>query len=232
MKVYSISDFHLSIDKPKPMNVFGAVWDNYTYDIVKNCKAITDDDLLLIAGDISWAMNMEEVKPDLEYIAALPGKKVLIRGNHDYWWKAIGIVRSALSERTYAIQNDALKFGNVVVCGSRGWTTPEPTAIVSEEDKKIYSRELLRMEMSLSRAKELSSEQDKIVAMIHFPPFNSRFDSSPFTELFEKYCVDSVVYGHLHGKSVRTQDFIAKNGVKYYLTSCDIIKNNPVLLKI
>lgn len=88
------------------------------------------------------------------------------------------------------------------------------------------------MEMSLSRAKELSSEQDKIVAMIHFPPFNSRFDSSPFTELFEKYCVDSVVYGHLHGKSVRTQDFIAKNGVKYYLTSCDIIKNNPVLLKI
>lgn len=232
MKVYSISDFHLSIDKPKPMNVFGSVWDNYRQEIVNNCKVIDNDDLLLVAGDISWAMNIDEAIPDLRYISALPGKKVLTRGNHDYWWKGIGSVRAVLPKGVYAIQNDAVKFDNVVICGSRGWTTPEPNAIEEAEDKKIYARELLRMEMSLTCAKKLCVDGDKIIAMIHYPPFNSKFDDSRFTELFDKFNVSAVVYGHLHGKSVRSETVVLKNGIKYYLTSCDIIKNNPVQVDI
>ena len=227
MRIFAISDLHLSVNNPKPMNIFGPVWDNYLDAITSDWKEkVSGDDIVLIAGDISWAMYLENAKPDLDFIGALPGKKIILRGNHDYWWKSISSVRDILPQGMYALQNDALRLGDVVFCGSRGWTVPEGKA-QSEADKKIYDREIIRMGLSLDDAQKKKQAGDKLVAMIHYPPFNSRFESSPFTELFEKCGVDRVVYGHLHGYS-KGEKKICRNGIDYYLTSCDMIGNRLV----
>ncbi len=228
MKVYAISDLHLSINNPKPMDIFGEVWNNYLEEIAEFWHAnITDDDLVIIAGDISWAMNLEAVKPDLEFISRLPGKKVILRGNHDYWWHSISALRTILPYNMYAVQNDCLRFGNVLVCGSRSWTTPE-NGEFTPEDKKIYDREQIRVKLSLDAMAKQRTDGDVVIAMTHYPPFNSKMDDSPFTKMFSEYRVDKVIYGHLHGKNVRAQRKLSKGGVEYYLTSCDMIANTPV----
>ena len=224
MKVYAISDLHLSINNPKPMDIFGAVWDNYLDDILKSLEGVTEDDLVLLAGDLSWAMGLEQAVPDLEYIGRFPGKKVIIRGNHDYWWKSISAVRGKLPENVFAIQNDAVKFGDVIVGGSRGWSVDDK----SEDGKRLYARELIRIEMSLQAMQKLKAEGDRTVFMIHYPPFSVKFEGTPVTELFEKYGIDAVVYGHLHGKNCYARKSFIKNGVKYLLTSCDQINNTAV----
>lgn len=229
MKVFAVSDLHLSINNPKPMDIFGEVWNNYLDEISSFWeKNITDDDVVLIAGDISWAMTLENVKPDLEYLGKFKGKKVLLRGNHDYWWHSISALRNILPYNMYAVQNDCLRFGDLLVCGSRGWATPEPGVVQTNEDKKIYDREIIRMRLSLETMAKMRGENDKVVAMTHYPPFNSKFDPSPFTKLFEEFGVKTVVYGHLHGKNARAKLTLEKNDVTYYLTSCDMISNTPV----
>ena len=140
MKVFAISDLHLSINSNKPMNIFGPVWENYLEEIENSWSSlVTENDLVLISGDISWAMKLNDAKADLNYLSKFSGKKVIIKGNHDYWWSSISGVRSLLPENLYALQNDALRFGNYVVCGSRGWTVPEITH-KTEDDEKIYKR--------------------------------------------------------------------------------------------
>ncbi|MBD5132116.1 MAG: hypothetical protein HDT28_05970 [Clostridiales bacterium] len=228
MKVYAISDLHLSINNPKPMDIFGAVWDNYLDDIACSLKDVESDDLVLMAGDLSWAMSLENAVPDLEYIGRFNGKKILTRGNHDYWWKGISQVRAALPHNVYAIQNDCLRFQNVIVCGSRGWSADDK----SEDGKRLYARELLRMEMSLQAMQKQRTDGDKVIFMIHYPPFTTKFDSTPVSELFEKYSVDAVVYGHLHGKTCYAKRYFEKNGIKYYLTSCDQVGNKAVEIQI
>lgn len=233
MKVFAISDLHLSINNPKPMDIFGEVWNNYLDEISAFWeKNITDDDVVLIAGDISWAMTLENVKPDLEYISKFKGKKILLRGNHDYWWHSISALRAILPYNMYAVQNDCLRVGDLLVCGSRGWATPEAGTVQSDEDKKIYEREIIRMRLSLEAMAKMRKDGDKVIVMSHYPPFNSKFDGSPFTELFEQFKVKTVVYGHLHGKNVRARLNLQKNGVDYYLTSCDMIGNTPVEITI
>ncbi len=228
MKVYAISDLHLSIFNPKPMDIFGEVWSNYLDEISAYWEEnIADEDLVLIAGDISWAMTLDAVKPDLNYISGFKGKKVLLRGNHDYWWHSISALRGILPYGVYAVQNDCLRFGDVLVCGSRGWTTPE-NGIFTDQDKKIYDREIIRLRLSLQDMAKKRTDADKIVVMMHFPPFNSRFEDSPFTDLCKEYKVDAVVYGHLHGKNSRVKRSLNKDGIEYLLTSCDMIANKPV----
>lgn len=229
MKIYAISDLHLSINNPKPMDIFGAVWDNYLDDIKKSLEAATEDDLILMAGDLSWAMTLENAVPDLEYIGGMfKGKKVLTRGNHDYWWKSISAVRASLPENVRAIQNDCIKFGNVIVCGSRGWSADDK----SEDGKRLYARELLRMEMSLQAMQKLREPGDRVIFMIHYPPFTARFEPTPVTELFRKYEVNAVVYGHIHGKNCYARKFFAQGGIKYYLTSCDQVGNRAVEIQL
>ena len=226
MKIFAISDLHLSFDDQKPMNIFGSVWDNHWDDIVNNWnEKVGEEDIVLIAGDISWAMKLEEVKSDLDLIGALKGKKIIIRGNHDYWWSSYKKVKDILPEGMYAIQNNAFKFGNYVICGTRGWSVPEIGVESDPQDVKLYEREKLRLEMSLKQAKSMQEEGDVIIAMMHFPPFNSRYLSSYYTDLFKEYGVHSVVYGHLHGAQSRTQLIYDKQGIKYYLTSCDKLNN-------
>ncbi len=229
MKVYAISDLHLSINNPKPMDIFGENWDNYVDVIVKNWKRkIKDDDVVIIAGDISWAMNLQEVESDIDYIANLPGKKIIIKGNHDYWWHSLTALRGILPSGFYAIQNDAIRIGNVVFCGSRGWTAPEDNKFKTPEDEKLYKREVIRMELSLNAAKTIMQEGDSLVVITHYPPYNSRFQSNPMTDLFKRYNVNVVVYGHLHNAAHKQKMKYSKNKIKYFLTSCDHLGHNPV----
>ena len=230
MKVFAISDFHLSINNPKPMDIFGPSWENYLDKIIADWEErVTDEDIVLIPGDLSWAMKFEEAKPDLDFICNLKGKKVILKGNHDYWWSSISELRGYLYNNTYAIQNDAIKLGNYVICGSRGWVA-EDNGFKSEQDEKIYKRELIRMELSLKNAMTLKSDEDKVIVITHYPPFNYRMEFNEMIALFEKYKVNYVVYGHLHNEDIKQKLTFERNGIKYYLTSCDLVGNK--LIKI
>ncbi|MBQ8197719.1 MAG: metallophosphoesterase [Clostridia bacterium] len=225
MKFYAISDLHLSVSNEKPMDIFGGNWVGYMEKIREDwLSKVTAEDVVLIGGDISWAMSLDDAKNDIYTLADLPGKKVFIKGNHDYWWSGITKVRDMLPENFYALQNDSIKFGNVVICGSRCWSVPGAPDF-KEQDMKIYLRETERLKLSLKSAQKMLEEGDKLVALIHYPPFNVKRENSLFTDIFEEYGVDSVIYGHLHGKSVRADKLVEKNNIKYYLTSCDQVDN-------
>lgn len=225
MKIFAISDLHLSVNNPKPMDIFGPAWDNYVDKIFADWREkVGDDDLVLMAGDFSWAMKLEQTAPDFAMLKDLPGKKVIIRGNHDYWWKSISAVREVLPPNFYAIQNDAIKFGDVIVCGTRLWNLPDASKSMTPENEKIYKRELIRLELTLQEAKKLQTEGEKIVCMLHYPPYTFREEDNEVTALLEKYGVSFVVYGHIHA-FCRQNLALEKNGVKYFLTSCDIVGN-------
>ena len=225
MKIYAISDLHMSTNTNKPMDVFGGNWINYLDKIFNDWdKKVSDDDIVLVGGDISWAMNIEDAAIDLSIIGKLKGKKIFIKGNHDYWWSGIGKVRDIMPYNCFALQNDAIAIENVVVCGSRLWSVPG-TPDFSENDKKLFLREVERLKLSLQAAKKLLKTDDKLIALVHFPPFTAKREDNIYTKLFDEYGVDAVVYGHLHGKNVRADKTVVKNGIKYYLTSCDQVDN-------
>ncbi|MBO5713374.1 MAG: metallophosphoesterase [Clostridia bacterium] len=228
MKIYAISDLHLSSTGDKPMDIFGEKWGGYLEKIEYDWnEKVSDDDIVLISGDISWAMKLENALTDIEFLTKLKGTKIIIRGNHDYWWQSITRVRSALPNNIIALQNDAVKIGNYVFCGSRGWAV-EGSPDFNEQDRKLYLREAERFTLALKNAEKLLEEGDELIALIHYPPFNIRKEDSLFTNLFEKYKVSKVVYGHLHGKDAKPYFRINKNGVEYILASCDLIDNKLV----
>ncbi len=225
MRVFAISDLHLSINNPKPMNIFGPAWDNYIEDIFADWnEKVSDDDIVIIAGDISWAMNLSDAISDIQLISKAKGKKLIVRGNHDYWWSTISKVRSILPEGFYALQNDAIKLDNKIFCGSRAWTVAEKGAL-EEEDQKIFDRELIRLRMSFESAVKLRENNEEIIAILHYPPFNSKREDSEFTKLIEEFGIKKVVYGHLHGPQCKSDLIVTKNDVTYYLTSCDKLDN-------
>jgi len=230
MKIYAISDLHLCLSGTKPMDIFGVAWENYLDKIKEDWNSkVTDEDYVLMAGDMSWALSLDEAKNDLNYLQELNGNKIIIRGNHDYWWKSISALRNQLPKTIYPLQNDAIKIGKYIIAGTRGWTVPEKNKEFSAENQKLYNRDVLRLEMSLNYAKKLvSSDDDIIIAMIHFPPFNSAYEESEFTNLFEKFNVKKVIYGHLHGNSCRSKLCVVKNGIEYFLTSCDKLNNKLI----
>ena len=231
MKVFALSDFHLSFAVNKPMNIFGDHWDNYEAEIKKNWNALVGpDDVGIIAGDISWAMKMADTAADFDFIKSLNGTKIIIRGNHDYWWKSVSQIREFVGDSIKVLQNDSVTIGDVIFVGTRGWQTPERNRPLSVEDQKIYDREVLRFEMSLKSAGDKGNK--KLVAILHYPPFNCLRDDSPFTKLCEQYHVDAVVYGHLHGRGGRGDLTYVKNGITYYLTSTDLLKHCPVPIKL
>ena len=232
MKIFAISDLHLSFSGDKPMDIFGEVWVDHFTTIEKNWNAVvTDDDVVLVAGDISWAMNLDNARVDLAVFSRLRGRKIIIRGNHDYWWSSYSKVKAALPDGVTALQNNAVKIGNTVIAGTRGWTVPEKPSEQSEEDKKIFDREVIRLELSLAEANKLKKEGDALIVMTHYPPFNNKNEDSAFTALMEKYGATKVVYGHLHGKYPYYKRTVLKNGITYHLTSCDILNLNPALIQ-
>jgi len=231
MKIWAISDPHFSFGTDKPMDIFGERWENHVENFTQNWNAVVaDDDVVLVAGDISWAMKLDEAKVDLEKIHKLNGTKIIIKGNHDYWWKSISSVRSILPESIKALQNDSIKIGTFIFCGTRGWQVPEPNKPYADEDMKIYKRECERLRLTLRHMSTSREDGDKVIAMIHYPPFNSKLEESEFTKLFEEFHVDKVVYGHIHDSDGRAVLKAKKNGIEYFLTSCDQIQMKPVLI--
>ena len=221
MRLFAIGDLHLPGGQEKPMDVFGEHWEGHFERISQNWQArVTDEDVVLIPGDTSWAMQLADAVPDLQMIGALPGRKLLIKGNHDYWWGGIGQVRRALPEGMMAIQHDTVDLGDVVVTGTRGWAWPTEDTPLSPEDEKVFNRELIRLELALASAVKIAGERP-ILLMLHYPPLYQADRDTPFTRVIEKYPVHTVVYGHLHGAGLRAGFTGEWNGVRYLLASCD-----------
>ena len=196
------------------MDVFGSTWANHPQRVISAWRdavgendvarleghwrrLISPEDTVVLAGDISWAMRLEDAICDLEFIGALPGTKLLLRGNHDYWWSALGKVRAALPNGCFALQNDCFTIDNISVCGSRGWVCPGSSGYSETKDRAIYERELIRLRMSLNRLPEGTVR----ILMLHFPPFNEKRQDSGFTQLAEEYGINYLIYAHLHNKA-------------------------------
>ncbi|MDR0286530.1 MAG: metallophosphoesterase [Clostridiales bacterium] len=236
MNIFTIGDLHLSHGTTKPMDVFYG-WEGYVDKLSVNWeKRIKDDDMVIIPGDISWAINFDELVPDLDFLEKLPGKKLLLKGNHDYWWQTSKKLRALVDEHHYKnlifLHNDALisKDKSIAICGGRGWKCPGEKDF-KREDEVIYKRELLRLELSLKKG----GDSEKWVFM-HFPPFNSKKQNSGFLELLYKYEVTRCFYGHLHAQKLREAHegvFEGFPGLKteFKLVSGDRLNFNPLLIK-
>lgn len=225
MAVFAISDLHLPA-RVKPMDVFGEHWKNHFDRIRADWRErVAPGDLVLLPGDLSWAMRLEEAREDLASIAELPGQKLLLRGNHDYWWSSIGRVRRALPEGTWALQNDSVLIGGRLYAGSRGWTIPAGDA--EPEDVRIYERERLRLEMSLKNARAKDADAP-ITAMMHYPPLTDELTG--FSDILEAYGVTDCVYGHLHGAGLYGAVRGERRGVRYHQVSCDGLEFKLYLL--
>jgi predicted phosphohydrolase len=227
--IYGISDLHLSFSTDKPMHVFGEHWRGHADKMATAWDAMVQpDDVVLCPGDLSWAMKLEEAERDLAWIAARPGRiKVLTRGNHDYWWSAIGKVRKALPPTLVALQNDAIDLGDVVVCGSRLWACPGALDF-DKDDEKIYLREVGRLKSSLEAGQRMAAGRP-LIAAIHYPPFAADKRETEYTKLIEAFRVSLCVYGHLHGERAHRTAFEGERaGVHYRLIACDRLGFSPV----
>lgn len=221
MAIYAIGDLHLGFNVNKPMDIFGDAWANHEQKIKGNwLGTVKEQDLVLIPGDISWAMTLEEALEDLKWIDTLPGYKVLLRGNHDYWWKSITKLNK-MYDRMFFLQNNYYAIDHIAVCGTRGWTCPNQ-CMFTDQDEKIYKRELQRLELSLNQA--VKGGYKNIIVMLHYPPTNDAKQISGFTELMEAYRVDDVIYGHLHGQQSFDSSLKGEYGKTHYqLVSADYL---------
>jgi predicted phosphohydrolase len=231
MNIFAIADLHLSGFSPKPMDIFGDNWTDHWAKIKDSwISAIKDDDLVLLPGDLSWAMRLSEAAGDIAQICALPGIKIIMKGNHDYWWSSLAQVQSLLSNNTYALQNNSYVFGNIVIAGTRGWTCPGTNLYDPATDEKLCLREAGRLELSLANARKKAPD-GHLIGMIHYPPANQRGDRTIFTDLFEQYGAEQVIYGHLHSDGIRSALPRKVRGVKYTLVSCDALKFQVARIK-
>jgi len=215
--VWAISDLHLPA-RQKPMDIFGPHWQNHFERIREDwIERVCADDIVLLPGDLTWAMHLEEALEDLERVGELPGRKLLLRGNHDYWWSSIGRVRRSLPDGCFALQNDSMMLDGVLFAGSRGWQIPgEPEG--DSDDARIYRRERQRLEMSLKSARTLS-EDALLIAMMHYPPRGDNLIG--FSDILKQYGVKHAVYGHLHGAGLAGAIRGEMDGIIYHQVSCD-----------
>lgn len=234
MAIYAIGDLHLAFNKNKPMDIFGDNWKNHEKKIADNWKKeIKNDDLVVLPGDFSWAMHLRNTLDDFYYLDKLPGKKVLTKGNHDYWWTTLKSMNDFLNE--YGIRNvsfiinNAIEFENYVVVGTRGWSFGE-----SDNSEKMQKRELVRLENSIKYAKDNFDNSKKIICALHYPPITKQMicknKKSEYIELMKKYSIDKCIYGHLHGNSHREAVEGDIEGVMIKLVSCDYLNFKPIMV--
>lgn len=227
--IYAIGDLHLSFSNNKPMDIFGTNWKNHYIKIKDDWKEkVKNNDLVLLAGDTSWALTLNDVKTDMDFLNKLPGKKLLIKGNHDYWWSSLRKLQKNFSNKNiYFLQNNAVCFEDVIICGVRGWNCPNSQGFTLEDEKQ-YKREVERLRLSLNFTEGITKKK---LVMMHYPPMNEKLEPSEFTDLFHKYGVKHVIYGHVHGKEnfINTPKGIIDN-VFYQLVSSDFL--NYQLIKI
>ena len=223
MSIYAIGDLHLSGMAHKPMDIFGDHWIDHWPRIRHDWQqTVTASDLVLIPGDISWAMRLEEARCDLNEIGQLPGMKIIMRGNHDYWWGSLSQVQTLLTGNTHALQNNSFVFGDYVIGGTRGWLCPGNRYFSADTDEKIYKREAGRLELSLADARR-KAPHAQLIGMLHYPPADMSGSRTLFTDLFEKFGAEQVIYGHLHASSIRGALTGNVRGIEYRLVSCDAI---------
>lgn len=246
MRIWAIGDLHLSFGVPnKGMEIFGSQWISHAEKIASHWKnLIHADDLVLIPGDISWAMTLEEALPDLQWIDALPGTKVMIKGNHDYWWGSLGKLAAILPPSIHVIQNNVFNWKGVSIGGARLWDTPEysfgpfiefkenpkakKTDLVQEElNQKLFDRELERLKLSLS---QLDPNATLRIAMTHYPPIGANLQPSRAAQILEQNNIQICVFGHLHNLK-KDPLFGEARGVRYILTSSDYIHFQPVAIR-
>lgn len=231
MSLFAFGDPHLSLDPSvqKPMDIFGPSWNHHAERLrLQWDQNIHEEDTVIIAGDISWGLKLEQAMADLNFLSGRPGRKILIRGNHDLWWSRINRL-NRLYDNMVFLQNSCCEAEDWFICGSRGWICPGAEDF-DLHDEKIYKRELLRMEMSLQAAKNRRAE--RIIAVSHFPPTNDKKQASAFTQLYTEYHVDTVLYGHLHGQEAFKKGLQGKFcGVNYQLVSLDYLHCIPKKIK-
>jgi uncharacterized protein len=244
MNIWAISDLHLCFGTPeKSMETFGDPWRNYTEKIKEKWLAkIKKTDLVLICGDISWASNLDNAKRDFDWIGSLPGTKVIVKGNHDYWWSSITKVRQALPSSMHAIHHDSFDINSISICGARMWDCPDfnfdgyidyienpkknkSVVLTKEQSIKIYQREIERLKVSLDA---LNKHAKIKIVMTHYPPISADLDENELTKLFKDYDVNIVIFGHLHNVRKDTLPFGTKDDIRYVFSSCDYLDFSPV----
>ncbi|MFI3326033.1 MAG: metallophosphoesterase [Clostridia bacterium] len=229
MSIFAIADLHLSLGTSKPMDIFPG-WDNYVSRVEENWrKIVNEDDTVVIAGDISWAMKLEETKNDFDFLHSLPGKKLLLKGNHDYWWSTKAKINNYFKENDFydmdIIHNSCFVVGDYAICGTRGWMYNS----VSDEDIKIVNREAGRLKSSIQEAIKLKK---KPLVFLHYPPVYDNFACDILLSVMKEYGIDRCYFGHIHGKNasqkIVTGDY---DGIKMELIACDYQKFIPLLVE-
>lgn len=226
-KIFAISDLHLSFGVNKPMHVFGARWENYEARLRENWQSIvSSEDIVLMPGDTSWATYLKDGTEDFSFIHSLNGIKLISKGNHDYWWETLSKLNGFLEENAFSsirfIHNTNFVVGDTVICGTKGYpeTEKEPEG---EEEKKLYNRELIRLENAILEAKKTGAS--RIVVMLHYPPG----PNTAFARCMQEHQVNACVFGHLHGVYDSAVQGNVR-GVEYRLVSCDYLKFKPLKL--
>ncbi len=233
MKIFAIADLHLSFSKniDKPMDKFGPGWENHTENLRDNwIRLVSDGDIVLIPGDVSWAIKLEDAMDDFEWIHNLPGKKIISKGNHDLWWNRIRYLNSLYDDIIF-LQNDCyvVKGEDITIAASRGWPYPGSEEYTAH-DEKIYARELGRMKLGLDAALKAAPDS-RLIACLHYPPSDASGRETEFTRLLEKYGVWKCIYGHLHGMPAYSTGIRGSvRGIEYILTSLDYLGAVPKLI--
>ena len=239
MSLFVISDLHLDVlTNQKSMEVFGEKWKNYTQRLKNNWSAVVDEkDTVIIPGDISWALTLEESIHDLKWINALPGRKILMKGNHDFWWSTSKKMKSFFAQNELdtleILYNGAIEVENYILAGSRGWfvdKSTQPQGVVNVDYDKVVNREKIRLGMSLDEAKKLQDISGKeILAFFHFPPVWSDFVCEELVSLLKEYNISRVYFGHIHG-SYNVSSVFEYDGIQFKMISADFIDFLPQIV--
>lgn len=229
MALYAIGDLHLSFGADKPMDVFGGAWEHYIDKLCEGLSVIQPDDTTVLLGDLSWSLDMESAKEDFAFINAIPGRKIILKGNHDYWWTTATKFYTFCEENGFSdmfiLNNNAYVYEDTAICGTRGWFFEED-AIEGSHNDKVFKRELIRLEASLQAA-----ERDEIFCFLHYPPRYRGYECPEILELLKKFGVSLCCYGHLHGDSHKLAIEGSYDGVNFRLCAADFVKFKPVRLK-
>ena len=230
LALYAIGDLHLSLKTNKPMDVFGGNWIDYTKKIKTGFNILKPDDVCVLCGDLSWGMNMDDSLEDLLFIDNLPGKKIIIKGNHDYWWDTVSKMKTffAINNITSIeiLHNNYFLYENIAVCGTRGWFNDD--GLNAEQNKKVMTRELMRLEASLSAASDIETK----ICFFHYPPRFKNTVNHDIISLMIKYNVKRCFYGHLHGEGHHSAFTGPADGIEYELVSADFIDFIPAIVKV
>lgn len=227
MRVFAIGDLHLAGGTGKTMDRFGEHWRNHDQRIFEGWeRSVGDDDLVIVAGDTSWAMRMEDALPDLERIGQMPGLKFLIKGNHDYWWQSKAKMSRILDPSIQVLQASSIIVNQLAVAGTRGWVCPNDSHF-KDDDSKIYEREVGRLRAALESLRGRESEFDSLLVALHYPPTNATHQTSGFTDLIDEFRAKACVYGHLHGDDIKTALTGLRGETSYFLVSADAVNFAP-----